>query len=48
MNKKFLGIKVSTYLTALLSLGAAFVFWLLIKSSQPLASAVSLIASKFI
>ena len=47
MNKKIFGIKVSTYLTALLSLGAAFIFWLLVKSSQP-ASAIAFITSRFI
>ena len=46
MNKKFLGIKVSTYLTVLLSVASAFAFWLLVKSTPD--AAFAFIASKFI
>lgn len=38
MNKKFLGIKISTYLTALVCLVAAFLLWLFVNISGELSS----------
>ena len=37
MNKKFLGIKLSTYLTAFLCLVAAFLLWLLVNMNGELS-----------
>ena len=38
MNKKFLGLKISTYLTALICLIAAFLLWLFVNISGELPS----------
>ena len=39
MNKRFLGLKISTYLTALVCLFAAFLLWIMINVSAELAMA---------
>ena len=43
MNKKFLGVKLSTYLTVICSAIAAVLFWLFVKyieTNAPVAEAV--------
>ena len=47
MDKKFLGIKVSTYITAFVCLIAAFLLWLCVNISDLLGEEVALALTEF-